>query len=704
MNLTDREKRWLPWFGKTGKIAMQRAWRLNRSRRDDLAQAFDSIANTRVNLLKTWAQNQWGFINDAALYLESKSENSRQDTLARLLKRGTDFSELFITNVNGEIIHSSYVKQIGHSVSCHKAHKNGLKEAYLHGPYLDKTTLQIGPSSSTFHDEVTLMFYLPLTENSIITGCLCGRVPNDVIGDIIQREAGHIYNESGDNYLFMVNAYHDTSIKPGVALSRSRFEDNSFSHGDNLKQGIETQWGTVRIKAHTEFEIMFTDPATNELHPGVRETIRNGSNLFIDYPGYSDYRHIPVIGKGVTFSLPGSPDRWGMMCESDLEEVYRHRSLRYSLTQKYLSCLLLSTGLPFALTLGFNLSLPLQLLAFGVTAILSSILFHQFGASPIAQGLKEMTQVMHVLAEGNGNLTQRLNAKDFKPDESGDLGRWTNSFIDNLEGTVTELLFATEEVKQVSESMFRRSQTLSSTSQETSIAIEAMLTLSQHQTDQIEGASDSAQDIDTSMQQAVESAESEYHQALENAASIKSIVKTSASSVNDVNHEMAKINDIASMITAITDQTNLLALNAAIEAARAGEHGRGFSVVADEVRILADRTSQAANHIGDIMKELHQRSATAVTHMEQGLINVEQSTITVDYAKRSEGLHQSVSGLFTTINQLAENSQKHRETADGAKYTTEQLVVASQQLSRRNTLLKNSLQRLDQLTNRFELQ
>lgn len=136
----------------------------------------------------------------------------------------------------------------------------------------------------------------------------------------------------------MVKSVFDNSIKSGTALSRSRFEDDTFTHGENLKSGVHTAWGTVKIQQHTEFEIRFTDPATNDLHPGVRETIRKGSNLFVTYPGYSDYRHIPVVGKGVTFNLPGSPDTWGMMCEADLEEVYRHRSLNFKLMNIYTAC------------------------------------------------------------------------------------------------------------------------------------------------------------------------------------------------------------------------------------------------------------------------------------------------------------------------------------------------------------------------------
>src|SRR5690606_17377722 len=100
--------------------------------------------------------------------------------------------------------------------------------------------------------------------------------------------------------------------------------------------------------------------------------IARGSNLFVTYPGYADYRHVPVIGKGVTFQLQGSPDRWGMMCEADLEEVYRQRSLGVGLMKTYLASVcglfLLSgalrafSGLPQAVLFGLD---PLLLLLGG---------------------------------------------------------------------------------------------------------------------------------------------------------------------------------------------------------------------------------------------------------------------------------------------------------------------------------------------------
>ncbi|VVO73653.1 hypothetical protein PS903_01397 [Pseudomonas fluorescens] len=672
--------------------------RLNRSAYPVIEQTFEAIAETRVQLLHNWTREQWEHLAELADHLGHDFAHLDSAMLMDKLRQAEDFSELFVVDVAGNVIVSTWNRRGNTRLEHTRALAEGLKAPFLHGPYRDPLTLNIGPSSSRFHDEVTLMFYQPLKAEGKVLGCLCGRVPNDVLGDLIQREAGHIFAESGDNYLFMAQSRFDPAIEPGTALSRSRFEDGTFTHGENLKSGVHTSWKTVQIQRHTELELRFTDPATLQLHPGVRETIRKGSNLFVTYPGYSDYRHVPVVGKGVTFQLPGSPDRWGMMCEADLEEVYRRRSLTHGLMKPYLATMTGLFACNFLVQHYSGLTQGLIDTVEVVSMVGATLLFSLLGPKRLAARLEGMTGVIRTIAEGEGNLRQRLDTTTMANDETGDMGRWINSFIDHLDSVVGQVVKASRNVGTTNQMMLGRSQEAGITSAEVSEAVHRMMIIVEDQLGEIQQASAGAEQMKQVMDEVVTRAREQFLAVQAGTQSIRDVVERSSSSVQLLDSRMTKIGKITSLISDITNQTNLLALNAAIEAARAGEHGRGFAVVADEVRSLAARTSRAADDIRQMVEGLQGETQKAVSFMEAGVKDVDNSLrLAEDASSENVQLHQAAESMFAIIQQLNNHSLDYGKTirqVDQSSTQMRQTVVVLQSSAETVRLNANKLQKL----------
>ena len=142
-------------------------------------------------------------------------------------------------------------------------------------------------------------------------------------------------------------------------------------------------------------------------------------------------------------------------------------------------------------------------------------------------------------------------------------------------------------------------------------------------------------------------------------------VQESAKTVESLGARSDQIGDIISTIEDIADQTNLLALNAAIEAARAGEQGRGFAVVADEVRALAERTTRATKEIGEMIKAIQNETKGAVAAMEQGVHQVEAGT--TEAAKSGEALRDildQVNDVSMQVNQIATAAEEQTATTN----------------------------------------
>jgi methyl-accepting chemotaxis protein len=164
---------------------------------------------------------------------------------------------------------------------------------------------------------------------------------------------------------------------------------------------------------------------------------------------------------------------------------------------------------------------------------------------------------------------------------------------------------------------------------------------------------------------------------------IASVVRESAESISKLAKSADQIGEIISVIDDIADQTNLLALNAAIEAARAGEQGRGFAVVADEVRKLAERTGKATGEITQMIKGIQSQTEDAVHSMEAGIQQVDHGRELTDKAGASLNEIVTMSGrVLEMIQQIALASEEQSSAAEQISKNIELITTVTQETAK----------------------
>jgi len=302
-----------------------------------------------------------------------------------------------------------------------------------------------------------------------------------------------------------------------------------------------------------------------------------------------------------------------------------------------------------------------------VLAILGMVYFlvQKFVLRPLGR----LMVISRDIAQGQGDLTKRVPVMGH--DEIGELAAYFNLFIEKMQKALSQVAHATDRLASASAELSATSEGLSKGANEqtsrmaqSASAVEEMtMTAGEVARNSTEAAS-LAQETSATAKSGYEIME----QTVTGMQQVSEAVGHSAGIILELGKSSDQIGAIVRVIEDIADQTNLLALNAAIEAARAGEQGRGFAVVADEVRKLAERTTKATKEISDMIRRIQQDTKNAVTSMEEG---TNQVTSGVELANKTG---EALAKIQEMVNQTTSMIQQIAGAAEEQSMATGQIA------------------------------
>ena len=275
------------------------------------------------------------------------------------------------------------------------------------------------------------------------------------------------------------------------------------------------------------------------------------------------------------------------------------------------------------------------------------------------QGLARVTERI-----AGGDLTVQVEPKS----ERDTLSLSIKTMVTNLSSLIRKLSQNAKDVVAAAAEISSSSEEISGGAQDQADQIGQVSTAMEQMTATILQSSQNAGDATDSAKEASQKATSGGQivgETIEGMKKIAEVVQASSESIEKLAKAADQIGNVTSVIDDIADQTNLLALNAAIEAARAGEQGRGFAVVADEVRKLADRTTKATREITEMISGIQNQTADAVQSMAAGIENVESGRELADRAGASlTEIVTMVQRVMDMITQMASASEEQSATAE----------------------------------------
>lgn len=584
------------------------------------------------------------------------------------------YYDIFIADpATGNIVYSVFKElDFATSISSGPYANSGIGEAFTQAmSATDKNQVFFSELESYLpsYDALAGFLSTPIVENGETVGILIFQIPLDRLNTLLTHhqewsEAGFGY--SGETYL--VNP--DTTL-----LTESRFflEDQQ-GYLDILRQSMPSIAEQITMR-DTSIGIQ---PVNS---PSAKSALSGQSGFAV----IKDYRDVEVFSVYSPISIGNYT--YGLIAEIDTEEA-----LAALATVK--SRLITSTIIEF------------------VIIVIAAVGIALFLANRLVKPLNDVGKMCAGLAQGEGDLTIRLKASGIP--EIDNIISPFNIFIGQIRDIVAN-------VKQDAESLASASEELSAiTNQSESTTIQQRDMTHQVAT-ALEELSASISEVARSTQETQEFSSGAHGSLRENmertdmaADNIKllvQLIRDSSGTITSLQSEVNQITSVLNVITSIADQTNLLALNAAIEAARAGDAGRGFSVVADEVRALANRSQENTIEISKIVEKMNISSEKSVKSMEQAAAAADGGIhlvdlVTVAMNELSDTL-DSVQNMTTTVAAATEEQDVTSSSVTGNVGQINEMAhdveVGARQTSEAASELARIANRASELVGRFRV-